>query len=58
MSVSLKNDLTHFCEVYQNRVDDILRRLPPDIAAPLKKRLDEEFDLFRASMLNRIKEET
>lgn len=57
MNSSLENDLNRFCRVYLNNTSDLLRKLPMPIAAVLKQQMEEEFDLFRTSMLNRIEEE-
>lgn len=57
MNLSLQNDLDRFCRVYLQNVDDTLRKLPAPMAIILKKQLEEEFSLFRTSMLNRIEEE-
>ena len=57
MNSSLENDLNRFCRVYLNNTSDLLRKLPMPIAAVLKQQMEEEFDLFRTSMFNRIEEE-
>ena len=57
MNSSLENDLNRFCRVYLNNTSDLLRKLPMPIAAVLIQQMEEEFDLFRTSMFNRIEEE-
>ena len=57
MNSSLENDLNRFCRVYLNNTSDLFRKLPMPIAAVLKQQMEEEFDLFRTSMFNRIEEE-
>lgn len=57
MNSSLENDLNRFCRVYLNNTSDLLRKLPMPIAAVLKQQMEEEFDLFRTSIFNRIEEE-
>ena len=57
MNSSLENDLNRFCRVYLNNTSDLLRKLPMPIAAVLKQQMEEEFNLFRTSMFNRIEEE-
>ena len=56
MDPMLKNDLNRFCRVYLDNVSDILKKLPMPVAMKVKQDLEEEFDLFRRSMFNRIEE--
>jgi len=57
MDNSLRNDLERFCRVYQGNIADILKEnLPRGEAEKLGEKLDEEFDLFRESLFNRLRE--
>ena len=58
MDAKLRQDLERFFRVYQSNVNDILaQKLPTGHALLLSKELDEEFDLFRTSLMNRLSEE-
>lgn len=57
MNSSLRNDLERFCRVYQGNIADILKEnLPRAEAEKLGEKLDEEFDLFRESLFNCLRE--
>ena len=58
MTDSFKADIARFCRIYQENVSEALNAtLPSGEAELLKKRLDEEFDLFCTSVINRLREE-
>lgn len=58
MDAKLRQDMERFFRVYQSNVNDILvQKLPASHALLLSKELDEEFDLFRTSLMNRLSEE-
>ena len=48
----LQQDLERFFRVYLSRTEDIARALPP----MLKREFDEEADLLKESILNRLEE--
>lgn len=53
MSDNLKQDLSRFFRIYQNRVENLTRLFPP----PLRSEWEEEVNLLRKSVLNRVEEE-
>lgn len=58
MDARLQKDLERFFLVYQGNVSDILSsKLNPVMAARIKPELEEEFYLFRTSLMNRLNEE-
>lgn len=58
MSNALKNDLARFFRVYEEEVADVLQKTVPPATRPITERaLRKEFELFKASLLNRINEE-
>ena len=58
MTQKLQSDLERFFRVYQNDVSEVLKKqLPPKVAGPVERALDEEFELFRVSLINRLTEE-
>lgn len=52
MDVKLQQDLEQFFRVYRSRTEDIARVLPP----MLKRKIDEETDLLKQSIVNRLEE--
>lgn len=52
MDVKLQQDLEQFFRVYRYRTEDIARVLPP----MLKRKIDEETDLLKQSIVNRLEE--
>ena len=50
MDAKLTQDLNWFFTVYRDRTSDLVKSLP----APMQKELDEEIDLLRTSILNRL----
>lgn len=58
VNARLQQDLHRFFRVYEDNIDDILRKtLSPPAYAMVKKDIDDEFDTFRRSLLNRLSEE-
>lgn len=53
MSSNLKQDINFFFQVFENRTEDLLARLPK----PVRDELAEEIDLLRSSVQNRLDEE-
>lgn len=59
MDSSLQQDLARFFRVYENDTLEILQKhLPPRVGVPIKQELDEEFELFKKSLINRLNEES
>lgn len=54
MDDRLRQDLLRFFSVYDSRTADLRSSLPLTI----RKELDEEFSLLKASVLNRLEEES
>ena len=52
MDAKLKNDISYFFQTYRSRTSDLLDQLP----AQVREELEEELDLLRISILNRIAE--
>lgn len=52
VNYNLQQDLERFFRVYLSRTEDIVRVLPP----MLKREFDEEADLLKQSILNRLEE--
>lgn len=52
VDVKLQQDLEQFFLVYRSRTEDIARVLPP----MLKRKIDEETDLLKQSIVNRLEE--
>lgn len=52
VDVNLQQDLEQFFLVYRSRTEDIARVLPP----MLKRKIDEETDLLKQSIVNRLEE--
>lgn len=52
MDVKLQQDLEQFFRVYRSHTEDIARVLPP----MLKRKIDEETDLLKQSIVNRLEE--
>lgn len=50
MDAKLKQDLSWFFTVYRDRTADLVKSLP----APMQKEFDEDIDLLRTSILNRL----
>ena len=50
----LKGDLDRFFRVYLNNVDEILHGVR--LSEPVRRELADEFEAFRASIINRIEE--
>lgn len=58
MKPELQNDLDRFCRVYQQNVEDALRKCLPAVpGAVIQAKLEEEFDLFKMSLYNRLNED-
>jgi hypothetical protein len=53
MDTKLSQDLNRFFRIYNSRIADLLAPLPFFV----KEELDEEIDLLRVSVLNRVSEE-
>ena len=59
MDSRLQQDLARFFRVYENDTLEILQKhLSPRVGMPIKHELDEEFELFKASLINRLNEES
>lgn len=52
MDAKLQQDLEQFFLVYRSHTEDIARVLPP----MLKRKIDEETDLLKQSIVNRLEE--
>lgn len=50
MDAKLNQDLNWFFTVYRDRTSDLVKSLP----ASMQKEFDEEVDLLRTSILNRL----
>ena len=58
MNSRLREYLERFFRVYQNSVGEVLQnRLSPIPGVIVEKELDKEFDLFKASIPNRLAED-
>lgn len=58
MKPELQNDLDRFCRVYRQNTEDVLRKCLPAVpGAVIQAKLEEEFDLFKMSLYNRLNEE-
>lgn len=52
MNTNVADDIRRFFHIYQGRTSELMMQLPP----PVRKELEEEIDLLRTSVLNRITE--
>lgn len=60
MDNRLRHDMERFFSVFENNVNQIIyeRLSPTSESRRFKKELDEEIELFRTSVMNRIAEES
>lgn len=52
MNSDVTDEIRRFFRIYQDRTSALMMQLPP----PARKELEEEIDLLRVSILNRIAE--
>jgi len=52
MGSNVTDDIRRFFRIYQGRTSELMMQLPPSV----RKELEEEIDLLRVSVLNRIAE--
>ena len=58
MDAMLKRDIDRFCNIYLSNVGESIKQILPESASSrVEQEISDEFDLFRASLLNRLEQE-